>query len=144
MNTAVKEKLAKKLIAILGKDDAIELIEDVKGNPTKLSKLLSDLLALLNQREELMEEYLKKGKASLAKMFELNDSTLEFEVSRSSDYSETWPQFDVVVFVSEGEVIAAELILGKMKETLRKAFRASSCPRENASLGKVSIAVKKN
>lgn len=46
------KKLAKKLIAVLGKEDAIELLKYLQDHPTDKKHKVSDLLAILETSSE--------------------------------------------------------------------------------------------
>lgn len=146
MSTPAQEKLAKKLIAVLGKEDAIELIKHIPDHPTDPDHKISDLCTILETPpEKLIQNHLNSGKAGIIDFLGFSNCeekySIHFEVSRSKIYPEVRPQFDVDIIVSKKTVLAAELVLDKMREYLRKIFRADSFPVKNASLGKVSVKV---
>lgn len=147
MSSPAKEKLAKKLIAVLGKEDAIELIQYISDHPTDANHKASELYAILKTPpQKLIHDYLNSGIACMIPLLGLKEcngnSQIEFEVSQSPNNSEVYAQFDVAIVVSEGTVLVAELVLDKIKEKLRKIFRAESFPVKNASLARVRIKVK--
>lgn len=147
MSSPAKEKLAKKLIAVLGKEDAIELIQYISDHPTDTKHKASDLCAILKTpSQKLIQDYLNNGIACLISLLGLKDckedNQIKFEVSQSPNIPEAYAQYDVAIVVPEETVLVAELVLNKIREKLRKIFRAESFPVKNASLAKVSIKVK--
>mgnify|MGYP005934535701 FL=1 len=144
MNTSEQKKLAKKLIAVLGKEDAIELLKYLQDHPTDKKHKVSDLLAILEtSSEKQIQDYLNSGIECLMVLLGFKECSqkgnIRFKVFLSSNYSERCPQFDVIIVVPAQTVVVAELVLDKIREQLRRIFRADSCPVKNALLGKVSV-----
>lgn len=141
MSTLAQYKLAKKLIAVLGKEDAIELVKHIPAHSTGGKHKASDLLNVLETpSQELLQNYLNSGIECLVALQGLteclNKENVKIEVSQSQNYA---TQFDIDIRVPTPAALVAELQLDKIKEQLRRLFRVDSCPIKNASLGKVSI-----